>query len=165
MWLKVGEIHYVKVPIGKRKVDAQKAIEKMQGFPIGGSRIRLSWGRRCTDKAAVAQIQETQLQSPPVPGNANANATGVGVGGMRMTHDEALALLQKLQTGFAPPPNGYSAPSAAASANVDSVVVALAVERYFLSSLCAQSLLHPTSDPFPSTSARPASSLKSPLPT
>ncbi|KAJ7898717.1 hypothetical protein B0H13DRAFT_1623055 [Mycena leptocephala] len=45
-----GEIHYVKVPIGKRcgfvqfvrKVDAQKAIEKMQGFPIGGSRIRLS---------------------------------------------------------------------------------------------------------------------------
>ena len=28
-----------------RKVDAEKAIEKMQGFPIGGSRIRLSWGR------------------------------------------------------------------------------------------------------------------------
>jgi RNA recognition motif-containing protein len=140
----------VKVPIGKRcgfvqfvrKVDAQKAIEKMQVFPIGGSRIRLSWGKSqcewfpffvlcegygtdwtgCTDKAAVAQIQETQLQSPPVPGNANANATGVGVGGMRMTHDEALALLQKLQTGFTPPPNGYSAPSTAASANVDSVV-------------------------------------------
>ncbi|KAJ7852522.1 hypothetical protein B0H14DRAFT_2580929 [Mycena olivaceomarginata] len=104
-----------------RKVDAQKAIEKMQVFPIGGSRIRLSWGKS-QYKAAVAQIQETQLQSPPVPGNANANATGVGVGGMRMTHDEALALLQKLQTGFTPPPNGYSAPSTAASANVDSVV-------------------------------------------
>jgi RNA recognition motif-containing protein len=28
-----------------RKGDAEKAIEKMQGFPIGGSRIRLSWGR------------------------------------------------------------------------------------------------------------------------
>ena len=28
-----------------RKADAERAIEKMQGFPIGGSRIRLSWGR------------------------------------------------------------------------------------------------------------------------
>jgi RNA recognition motif-containing protein len=43
----------VKVPAGKncgfvqfiRKPDAERAIEKMQGFPIGGSRIRLSWGR------------------------------------------------------------------------------------------------------------------------
>lgn len=41
------------MPVGKhcgfvqfvRKADAEKAIEKMQGFPIGGSRIRLSWGR------------------------------------------------------------------------------------------------------------------------
>lgn len=48
-----GDIHYVKVPVGKhcgfvqfvRKADAERAIEKMQGFPIGGSRIRLSWGR------------------------------------------------------------------------------------------------------------------------
>lgn len=65
-----GDIHYVrhrrlrvtlfliilsqvKVPVGKhcgfvqfvRKADAERAIEKMQGFPVGGSRIRLSWGR------------------------------------------------------------------------------------------------------------------------
>jgi RNA recognition motif-containing protein len=48
-----GDIHYVKVPVGKhcgfvqfvRKADAERAIEKMQGFSIGGSRIRLSWGR------------------------------------------------------------------------------------------------------------------------
>ncbi|KAJ7852488.1 hypothetical protein B0H14DRAFT_2508973 [Mycena olivaceomarginata] len=48
-----GEIHYVKVPVGKRcgfvqfvrKVDAETAILKMQGFPVGGSRIRLSWGQ------------------------------------------------------------------------------------------------------------------------
>ena len=41
------------MPVGKhcgfvqfvRKADAERAIEKMQGFPIGGSRIRLSWGR------------------------------------------------------------------------------------------------------------------------
>jgi hypothetical protein len=48
-----GEIHYVKVPAGKhcgfvqfvRKVDAERAIEVLNGFPIAGSRIRLSWGR------------------------------------------------------------------------------------------------------------------------
>ncbi|ESK93617.1 mrna binding post-transcriptional regulator [Moniliophthora roreri MCA 2997] len=59
-----GEIHYVKVPIGKncgfvqfvRKADAQRAIEGMQGFPIAGSRIRLSWGRS-QYKAAQAAAQ------------------------------------------------------------------------------------------------------------
>jgi len=70
-----GDIHYVreqlsvecslsnlaqvKVPAGKhcgfvqfvRKADAERAIEKMQGFPVGGSRIRLSWGRsQCKGK-------------------------------------------------------------------------------------------------------------------
>ncbi|THG97482.1 hypothetical protein EW026_g4522 [Hermanssonia centrifuga] len=62
-----GEIHYVKVPVGKhcgfvqfvRKPDAERAIEKMQGFPIGGSRIRLSWGRS-QYKAAQAAAQAAQ---------------------------------------------------------------------------------------------------------
>ena len=48
-----GAITYVKIPPGKgcgfvqfvRKADAERAIERMQGFPIGGGRIRLSWGR------------------------------------------------------------------------------------------------------------------------
>ena len=48
-----SDVLQVKVPVGKhcgfvqfvRKADAERAIEKMQGFPIGGSRIRLSWGR------------------------------------------------------------------------------------------------------------------------
>ncbi|CED83770.1 FOG: RRM domain [Phaffia rhodozyma] len=48
-----GEITYVKIPPGKgcgfvqfvRKADAERAIDRMQGFPIGGGRIRLSWGR------------------------------------------------------------------------------------------------------------------------
>lgn len=74
-----GDIHYVrgysfsvayihlfasqvKVPAGKhcgfvqfvRKADAERAIEKMQGFPIGGSRIRLSWGRsQCMSNSRV----------------------------------------------------------------------------------------------------------------
>lgn len=60
-----GEITYVKIPPGKgcgfvqfvRKVDAERAIERMQGFPIGGGRIRLSWGRSQGDKAAAAAAQ------------------------------------------------------------------------------------------------------------
>lgn len=60
-----GEIIYVKIPPGKgcgfvqfvKKMDAERAIERMQGFPIGGGRIRLSWGRSQGDKAAAAAAQ------------------------------------------------------------------------------------------------------------
>ena len=60
-----GEIIYVKIPPGKgcgfvqfvQKSDAERAIERMQGFPIGGGRIRLSWGRSQGDKAAAAAAQ------------------------------------------------------------------------------------------------------------
>lgn len=53
LWEEDLKVFQVKVPAGKhcgfvqfvRKADAERAIEKMQGFPIGGSRIRLSWGR------------------------------------------------------------------------------------------------------------------------
>lgn len=75
-----GDIHYVKVPAGKncgfvqfiRKPDAERAIEKMQGFPIGGSRIRLSWGRSQykAAQAAAEAAQTAALQSElhhPVP--------------------------------------------------------------------------------------------------
>ncbi|KIM21689.1 hypothetical protein M408DRAFT_29333, partial [Serendipita vermifera MAFF 305830] len=48
-----GAVHYVKVPPGKscgfvqyvRKSDAERAIEALGGFSIGGSKVRLSWGR------------------------------------------------------------------------------------------------------------------------
>ncbi|KIM20039.1 hypothetical protein M408DRAFT_82636, partial [Serendipita vermifera MAFF 305830] len=48
-----GAIHYVNVPPGKscgfvqyvRKSDAERAIEALGGFSIGGSKVRLSWGR------------------------------------------------------------------------------------------------------------------------
>ncbi|KAI0282383.1 hypothetical protein BGY98DRAFT_955600 [Russula aff. rugulosa BPL654] len=75
-----GDIHYVKVPVGKhcgfvqfvRKADAERAIEKMQGFPIGGSRIRLSWGRsqykaaQAAAQAAHAAALQAHLQSQMV---------------------------------------------------------------------------------------------------
>ncbi|KAG8922692.1 RRM protein [Tulasnella sp. 417] len=63
-----GDIHYVKIPPGKgcgfvqfvRKADAEAAISKMQGFPIGGGRVRLSWGRS-QYKAAQAAAQVARL--------------------------------------------------------------------------------------------------------
>ncbi|KAN0060967.1 hypothetical protein ACQY0O_006701 [Thecaphora frezii] len=60
-----GEITYVKIPPGKgcgfvqfvHKADAERAINLMNGFPIGNARIRLSWGRSQGDKAAAAAAQ------------------------------------------------------------------------------------------------------------
>jgi len=60
-----GEITYVKIPPGKgcgfvqyvRKQDAENAIQRMNGFPILNSKIRLSWGRSQGDKAAAAAAQ------------------------------------------------------------------------------------------------------------
>ncbi|THV03331.1 hypothetical protein K435DRAFT_962498 [Dendrothele bispora CBS 962.96] len=106
-----GDIHYVKVPVGKhcgfvqfvRKADAERAIEKMQGFPIGGSRIRLSWGRS-QYKAAQAAAQAAQaaaLQSQlPV---SLQNSLG------SLTQEQAVQLLQKLtMQGFLNPPSSMS---------------------------------------------------------
>ncbi|KAG6877671.1 hypothetical protein C0993_005170 [Termitomyces sp. T159_Od127] len=98
-----GDIHYVKVPVGKhcgfvqfvRKADAERAIEKMQGFPIGGSRIRLSWGRsqykaaQAAAQAAQAAALQSQFSAPPAPN--------------MMTQEQAMQLLQKLHTqGYLP---------------------------------------------------------------
>ncbi|CCH62466.1 hypothetical protein TBLA_0H01790 [Henningerozyma blattae CBS 6284] len=60
-----GTIVYVKIPVGKgcgfvQYVDrsaAETAISKMQGFPIGNSRIRLSWGRFAKQSAQVEHQQ------------------------------------------------------------------------------------------------------------
>ncbi|KAJ7651081.1 hypothetical protein FB45DRAFT_732532 [Roridomyces roridus] len=130
-----GEIHYVKVPVGKhcgfvqfvRKADAERAIEKMQGFPVGGSRIRLSWGRSqcksfcrfrawslltsCSDKAAQAAAQAAQAaalqavavpppQPQPEPPAAPAITPAMLTG---MTQEQAILLLQKF--GLSGPPS------------------------------------------------------------
>ncbi|KAJ3828665.1 hypothetical protein F5880DRAFT_1621073 [Lentinula raphanica] len=111
-----GDIHYVKVPVGKhcgfvqfvRKADAERAIEKMQGFPIGGSRIRLSWGRsqykaaQAAAQAAQAAAMQNQVGPQSVynlamqmpssfpPDNASSTSTG------HLTQEQAIQLLQKL---------------------------------------------------------------------
>ncbi|KAJ7048380.1 RNA-binding domain-containing protein [Mycena amicta] len=107
-----GEIHYVKVPVGKhcgfvqfvRKADAEQAIERMQGFPVGGSRIRLSWGRS-QYKAAQAAAQAAQaaaLQVPPSlppslqPQVPVQSATGITPQMLaEMTQEQIVVLLQK----------------------------------------------------------------------
>ncbi|CAO3646786.1 unnamed protein product [Mucor hiemalis] len=56
-----GEVSYVKVPAGKgcgfvqyvTRASAEQAIERMNGFVIGTSRIRLSWGRSQADKTPL----------------------------------------------------------------------------------------------------------------
>ncbi|KAL6307180.1 hypothetical protein BKA93DRAFT_884991 [Sparassis latifolia] len=98
-----GDIHYVKVPVGKhcgfvqfvRKPDAERAIEKMQGFPIGGSRIRLSWGRsqykaaQAAAQAAQAAAFQAQYQSQVTPVTPSSAAPA-------LTPEQALQLLEKL---------------------------------------------------------------------
>ncbi|KAI6123122.1 hypothetical protein EV401DRAFT_2069707 [Pisolithus croceorrhizus] len=96
-----GDIHYVKVPAGKhcgfvqfvRKADAERAIEKMQGFPIGGSRIRLSWGRS-QYKAAQAAAQAAQAAAL----QAHVQAQTVVNPATPLSSEQTLQLLQKLGT-------------------------------------------------------------------
>ena len=95
-----------------RKADAERAIEKMQGFPIGGSRIRLSWGRsQCgffqsssyypiltsrSDKAAQAAAQAAQAAAMQAHVQSQmANTRNV----QSVTTDQAIHLLQRY--GFA----------------------------------------------------------------
>lgn len=97
-----GEIHYVKVPVGKhcgfvqfvRKADAERAIEKMQGFPIGGSRIRLSWGRS-QYKAAQAAAQAAQAAALQAQFQAQMTSAQQAPQS-QMTPEQAMQLLQRL---------------------------------------------------------------------
>jgi RNA recognition motif. (a.k.a. RRM, RBD, or RNP domain) len=122
----------VKVPVGKhcgfvqfvRKADAERAIEKMQGFPVGGSRIRLSWGRsQCPypptipptsyanavdiDKAAQAAAQAAQAAALQPQFSVSAALPGANM----MTQEQAIQLLQKLNI------QGYFGNTATAGSN------------------------------------------------
>lgn len=73
-----GTIVYVKIPSSKGcgfvqyvdRLSAETAIAKMQGFPIGSSRIRLSWGRSAKQAVTMQHantnngLQQQQLQKP-----------------------------------------------------------------------------------------------------
>jgi RNA recognition motif-containing protein len=131
-----NHILQVKVPVGKhcgfvqfvRKADAERAIEKMQGFPIGGSRIRLSWGRsQCTsmaftlcnsflrihrhiDKAAQAAAQAAQAAAMQAHLEQQLQAQVQSSPTSLLTQEQAMQLLQRFNLGpFSP--NGGPSPS------------------------------------------------------
>lgn len=108
-----GDIHYVKVPAGKncgfvqfiRKPDAERAIEKMQGFPIGGSRIRLSWGRsqykaaQAAAQAAQTAAMQSHYQQPPMPMQTPSPPVQQQQAQPNITGEQAIEILQKLGLG------------------------------------------------------------------
>lgn len=69
-----GEITYVKIPPGKgcgfvqfvQRHAAEMAINQMQGYPIGNSRVRLSWGRSQTNSGPIGTPYRP-TPHPPVP--------------------------------------------------------------------------------------------------
>lgn len=76
-----GEITYVKIPPGKgcgfvqfvQRHAAEMAINQMQGYPIGNSRVRLSWGRSQNNSGPAGTPYRP---APPPP------QYGVGMPGM-----------------------------------------------------------------------------------
>lgn len=71
-----GEITYVKIPPGKgcgfvqfvQRHAAEMAINQMQGYPIGNSRVRLSWGRS-QNNSGPAGTPYRPAPPPPVYSN------------------------------------------------------------------------------------------------
>ncbi|KOS20774.1 putative RNA-binding protein [Escovopsis weberi] len=64
-----GEITYVKIPPGKgcgfvqfvHRHAAEMAINQMQGYPIGNSRVRLSWGRSQNNSGATVTARRATV--------------------------------------------------------------------------------------------------------
>ncbi|KAI8880638.1 RNA-binding domain-containing protein [Backusella circina FSU 941] len=84
-----GEVTYVKIPSGKgcgfvqyvSRPSAELAIERMNGFLIGNSRIRLSWGRSQADKMMSSPPLHNTILQPsslgsPVPSQPTSFAVG-----------------------------------------------------------------------------------------
>ncbi|CAL9111960.1 unnamed protein product, partial [Musa acuminata var. zebrina] len=96
-----GEIVYVKIPVGKRcgfvqfasRANAEEALRMLNGTPLGGQNIRLSWGRSPANKQpqqdpnqwngsyyGYAQNYNTYGYTPPQDPNMYAYAAYTGYG-------------------------------------------------------------------------------------
>jgi len=93
-----------------KKVDAERAIERMQGFPIGGWRIRLSWGRsQCSSLVSspsayfVADLLSSPFFTVPTDkaAQAAAHAAQLGLGIGALTGINGLTPAQAAQLGLA----------------------------------------------------------------
>lgn len=83
-----GNIFHVKIPHGKgcgfikfeKREDAEAAIAAMQGFQIGGSRVRLSWGRQQNNQRyQIASLSVAGL-NPNQQLASTYNAAGLPMG-------------------------------------------------------------------------------------
>ncbi|KAI0396244.1 RNA-binding domain-containing protein [Xylariaceae sp. FL0594] len=92
-----GEITYVKIPPGKgcgfvqfvHRHAAEMAINQMQGYPIGNSRVRLSWGRSQNNSGVGTPYRPAPPPphyfspgpgGPPPPGPGGFGGPGFGGG-------------------------------------------------------------------------------------
>lgn len=100
-----GIIQQVKIPPGKNcgfikystREEAEEAIAAMQGFVIGGNRVRLSWGRVSANNKKYQQQQQQVAQAAQIeaaaalsmgldPASAIAAAAAVAAGGFPPAH-------------------------------------------------------------------------------
>ncbi|GJJ07050.1 hypothetical protein Clacol_001249 [Clathrus columnatus] len=169
-----GDIHYVKVPLGKhcgfvqfvRKADAERAIDRMQGFPIGGSRIRLSWGRsQCMlyysfvfcgydrrvaiiDKAAQAAAQAAQqAQTEHAARLAAALANSQGQSTLQLTQEQAIQLLHSINSVLPTSADSQSAQFQQTSQNIPTISTSMekSPSNPLLSGLSAMTISLPSS--------------------
>lgn len=89
-----GDITYVKIPSGKgcgfvqyvQRQSAEAAITQMQGYPIGNSRVRLSWGRsqNSMNNNSLNANQQQQLSmtggNGMIPNGFNGNMVNANYG-------------------------------------------------------------------------------------
>ncbi|KAK4555870.1 hypothetical protein LTR86_007090 [Recurvomyces mirabilis] len=80
-----GEITYVKIPPGKgcgfvqfvHRHAAEMAINQMQGYPIGNSRVRLSWGRSQNNSGPAGTPYRPAPPPPPIYGQMGGSMPGM----------------------------------------------------------------------------------------
>lgn len=81
-----GEITYVKIPPGKgcgfvqfvHRHAAEMAINQMQGYPIGNSRVRLSWGRSQNNSGVGTPYRPAPPPPPFFQGPHSGSPAGTG---------------------------------------------------------------------------------------
>ncbi|KMQ42982.1 RNA recognition motif domain [Trichophyton rubrum] len=91
-----GEITYVKIPPGKgcgfvqfvQRHAAEMAINQMQGYPIGNSRVRLSWGRSQNNSGPAGTPYRPAPPPPLYPAMGMPPAHQYGAGFAPMKADE-----------------------------------------------------------------------------
>lgn len=103
-----GQIVYVKIPVGKgcgfvQYVDrgaAENAIAKMQGFPIGNSRIRLSWGRSAKQAAAMQQAFAMTLKQQSSQQESSLSHTSNSHNSRQQSHQQQQSQHQSQGSGL-----------------------------------------------------------------